>query len=297
MAQVNVAPLIAANEKRWHLARVNPLKMALITRVAQRLVAPDAKRRYQEISRETGVPWWIVAVIHERESGQRWDRSIAQGDPFNRASTHVPKGRGPFPSWRAAALDALRNCAPYAARWKNWTIGGALTLLEMYNGLGYYRKGRPSSYIWASTNQYTRGKYVADGRYDPSAVDQQLGCAAVIKRMGELDPDVRIGKDGKKVETGGGAAAGGTAAAEAARQTSENADASHADAAREMVAGGVPWTRVLIVVGVAVAVGLLGYALVRFVKRYRPVVVEVPDVTAQAGAERVDASPEPEDAK
>ena len=45
---------------------------------------------------------------------------------------HVPAGRGPFRSWEEAAIDALANCAPYAARNKDWNIGGALTELERY---------------------------------------------------------------------------------------------------------------------------------------------------------------------
>src|SRR6185437_5117062 len=92
-----------------------------------------------------------------------------------------------FPSWEAAAEDALTNCAPFAARWKDWTIGGALTLLEQYNGLGYAMHGLPSPYIWASTDQYTHGKYIADGNFDPNAVDHQLGCAALLDRMSALD--------------------------------------------------------------------------------------------------------------
>jgi len=69
-------------------------------------------------------------------------------------------------------------------------LGGALTLLEEYNGLGYAARGRPSPYIWASTNQYVKGKYIADGNYDPNAVDRQLGCAALLVRMMQIDPAI-----------------------------------------------------------------------------------------------------------
>jgi hypothetical protein len=103
--------------------------------------------------------------------------------PWNKRSVRVPKGRGPFKSWEEAAIDALTNCGPYAARNKDWSIGNALALLEKYNGLGYYNKGIPSPYIWAGTNQYTKGKYIADGKFDPNHVDQQLGVAGLLKRM------------------------------------------------------------------------------------------------------------------
>lgn len=174
------AALIAANQKRWDNVRFHQSSEAMS--VAGRLNA--AKDRYVEISGKTGVPWFIIAVIHERESSQRWDRSLAQGDPWNRVSTHVPRGRGPFSSFEEAAIDALKNCPPYAARWSDWSAGGSLTLLELYNGLGYSKRGKPSPYVWAGTNQYVSGKYVADGVYDPNVVDSQLGCALILHCMG-----------------------------------------------------------------------------------------------------------------
>jgi lysozyme family protein len=187
----NLAQLQSLNSTRWHNARVNADAISLIDKVAKRLVAGRA--RYQVVSAKTGVPWAVIAVIHEREAGGAWTGNIAQGDPWNRVSTHVPSGRGPFNSWEDAAYDALANCAPYAARWKDWTPGGALTLLEQYNGLGYAAKGVPSPYIWSGTDQYVSGKYIADHVYNPSVVDKQLGCAALLDRMTALDPSARLG--------------------------------------------------------------------------------------------------------
>ena len=175
---------IKANAQRWGDAR--------FTRnfgVAPKCLVA-AKSHYEAVAKTTGVPWAIIAVIHERESSQNWSRSLAQGDPWNQVSVHVPAGRGPFASWEEAAVDALVNCAPYAARWRDWSIGGALTLLEHYNGLGYARRGVPSPYVWAGTDQYRAGKYVRDGVYDPQAVDRQPGCAALLKAMMEIDPTI-----------------------------------------------------------------------------------------------------------
>lgn len=172
------------NQERWNKCKVLASKGPIFASVAQRLSAPEAKARYQKVEKITGVPWWFIAVVHEREASQRWDRNIAQGDPWNKKSVRVPAGRGPFNSWEEAAVDALTNCAPYAARNKDWTPGGALAMLEQYNGLGYASKGLPSPYIWAGTDQYTKGKYVADHVFDPNAVDQQLGCAGLLKFMG-----------------------------------------------------------------------------------------------------------------
>jgi lysozyme family protein len=55
--------------------------------------------------------------------------------------------------------------------------------------------GRPSPYIWASTDQYVEGKYIADGHYDPNAVDHQLGCAALLARMAIADRSINPGAE------------------------------------------------------------------------------------------------------
>jgi lysozyme family protein len=195
----DIVALKAANLARWQAAQILPSWLDVLDTVAHRLVA--AKARYQTVEAKTGVPWAIIAVIHQRESSQSWSASLAQGDRWDRESIHVPAHRGPFPSWEAAAEDALIICPPHAAAWKDWSIGGALTLLEQYNGLGYARgpfdhatqhqyPPQASPYIWSATDQYHSGKYIADGHFDPNAVDHQTGCAALLKRMILLDSSI-----------------------------------------------------------------------------------------------------------
>src|SRR6266481_204610 len=172
----DLVALKAANAKRWANARLT----RNFSSVAKHLVATDAKARYRSVEAKTGIPWAVIAVIHERESSQDWTGSLAQGDPWNRVSVHVPAGRGPFKSWEEEAIDALVNCSPRAAYNKDWSIGGTLTKLEEYNGLGYASRGRPSPYVWSGTDQYVCGKYIRDGVYDPDTVDSQLGCAGLL---------------------------------------------------------------------------------------------------------------------
>lgn len=185
---VDLAKLKAANLARWTSGHVLPEWVRVLDSVSHRLV--NAKERYQAVEAKTGVPWAVIAVTHERESSQSWTASLAQGDPWDRVSIHVPRGRGPFPSWEAAAEDALVACPPHAANWHDWSIEGALTLLESYNGMGYAAMGRPSPYVWSGTDQYHSGKYIADGHYDPNAVDHQTGCAALLNRMTLIDPSI-----------------------------------------------------------------------------------------------------------
>jgi lysozyme family protein len=175
-----------ANAQRWANAKLT----RHFSSVARHLVSPDAKSRYQAVSAKTGVPWAAIAVIHERECSQDWTGSLAQGDRWDRVSVHVPAGRGPFRSWEEAAVDALNNCAPHAGRNRDWTIGGLLTKLEEYNGLGYASRGLPSPYVWSGTDQYRSGKYVRDGVFDPNVVDSQLGCAGLLMAMMALDRSI-----------------------------------------------------------------------------------------------------------
>jgi lysozyme family protein len=182
----NLNALTAANTQRW--AQAKPTRNFAV--IATPLVSPDARSRYQAVSARTGVPWPMIAVIHERECSQDWTRSLAQGDPWDHASVHVPAGRGPFKSWEDAAVDALNDCAPYAGRNKDWSIGALLTRLEEYNGLGYAARGVPSPYVWAGTDQYRSGKYVRDGVYDPNVIDSQAGCAGLLMAMKALDPAI-----------------------------------------------------------------------------------------------------------
>jgi lysozyme family protein len=192
----DIAALKLRNAVRWERMTVSAHIAAVADMVAARLTDPArARARYLTVQAETKVPWPVIAVIHEREASQSWAANLAQGDPWDRASIHVPRHRGPFESWEAAAVDALTACAPYAARWTDWSIGGALTLLEEYNGLGYAFHGVPSPYLWAGSNQYSRGKYVADGHFDPHAIDTQLGCAVLLARMRALDSSITLGDE------------------------------------------------------------------------------------------------------
>ncbi len=65
----------------------------------------------------------------------------------------------------------------------DWSISQMLLVVEGYNGFGYARKGKMSPYLWSGSNNYTKGKYVADGKYDPEAVSHQIGAALLLKQF------------------------------------------------------------------------------------------------------------------
>ena len=184
-----MATLQQLNQQRWNNCHVYSARGPLFEKVAERIKAN--KPIYDRIEKATGVPWWFVGITHYRESNLNLEAQLGQGDPLHSISVHVPRGRGPFKTFEESAIDALVNCAPKSANNKDWSIGKALVELEKYNGLGYASKGVPSPYVWAGTDQYTKGKYIRDGVYDPEAVDSQLGCAGLMKYLGVGKKDVK----------------------------------------------------------------------------------------------------------
>ena len=135
-----------------------------------------------------GVPWVMVGALHMRESSCDFGTHLHNGDPLTAKTVHVPAGRPatgspPF-TWEESAVDALTVSPHELGKIVNWNMERILFECEKYNGWGYIGKCN-SPYIWACTNHYTGGKYVADGKYDPNAWDKQVGCAAIFKI---LDP-------------------------------------------------------------------------------------------------------------
>lgn len=198
---VDLVALQRRNDQRWKSAR--------ITRTGFDAVAKKAfanRERYLDIVRRlralgSNMPdeaWVFIAVIHNRESSMDFTTHLGQGDPLNKKTVHVPAGRGPFfgkDAFEQGAVDALWHCAPYAARAnKDWSISGMLTYLERYNGTGYAVRGIPSPYLWAGTNQYVKGKYIADGVFSASTVDKQLGVAGLLVKIDALDTTIDFGE-------------------------------------------------------------------------------------------------------
>lgn len=145
------------------------------------------KSRYQAVGTPLNVPWYVVAIIHCMEGSLRFDRHLHNGDPLNKRTVQVPAGRPktgnpPF-TWEASATDALKY--DQLNLWEDWSIAGTLYRFELFNGLGYYKQGINSPYLWSYSNHYTKGKYVKDGKYDPNAVSKQIGAAVLLRRLSE----------------------------------------------------------------------------------------------------------------
>ncbi|MGZ3323301.1 MAG: peptidoglycan-binding protein, partial [Xanthobacteraceae bacterium] len=172
----------------WRRMQVRPEREAEVDRLARTLLG--LKSRYDEVAHTTGVPWFVIAVLHRRESDGDFRTYLGNGEPLNRRTRIEPIGRGPFPTWEAGAIDALQFDGLDKVR--EWTPERACYEIEKFNGFGYRNKNVKSPYLWSFSNIYDRGKFVADHQFSFSAVDQQCGAMPILKRMMELDPSVRF---------------------------------------------------------------------------------------------------------
>lgn len=165
------------------------------------------KTRYEKVGKQLGIPWWFIAILHHRESSGDFRGVLHNGEHIigtGRKTKLVPAGRGPFMSWEEAAVDALRLKGLHNIR--DWTVERVCYEAERFNGFGYFFRGVPSAYLWSFSNIYLGGKYVADGVWDSSARDQQIGVMPLLKRMMAQDATIKFGR----FVPGSGAAEGGS---------------------------------------------------------------------------------------
>jgi len=174
-----------------------------------------AKHRedYESVSRETGVPWYVVGIIHAMECTDfpAMTQHLHNGDPLTARTKLNPSGRPkagnpPF-TWVESAIDALRY--DKLDKVTDWSIEQMCWTLEFYNGPGYARRGTPSPYLWSFTNQYDRGKFVEVwddtkrkfvGVYNPQLVSEQAGAMALLRALIE-NGDVTLDKPAVAAET------------------------------------------------------------------------------------------------
>lgn len=156
------------------------------------------KHRYQEVENATGVPWYIIGVIHYLEGNCNFNTHLHNGDPLRYATQRYPAGRPrgwnqlteSEKTWEASAIDSIIYDRLHKV--KKWDISTILDTLERYNGLGYrkYHPDVPTPYLWSGTQYYVSGKYVerkVNGKwksfFDKNLVSKQIGAVPLLKKL------------------------------------------------------------------------------------------------------------------
>jgi lysozyme family protein len=174
--------------KYWDTMQIKPGWVRTFNNEAK--FALDHKVRYVEVELVTKVPWEMIACIHRRESDADFDTYLGNGQALDQRTTEVPVGRGPFPSFLAGAIDAIK-----VEGWGSiidWRIEKMLYYMLLFNGTGSEAWGHPSSYIWGGTNIQQPGKWIRDHVWSSSVMDPQPGCAPLLYSIAQMDPTVKL---------------------------------------------------------------------------------------------------------
>ncbi|KYG22376.1 hypothetical protein SE92_20915 [Bradyrhizobium sp. AT1] len=190
---ISFESLKAEYERNWASLDIRPGRLTEANAVARK--ALNGKATYQQIERLTGVPWHFTALCHYRESNFDFDTYLGNGETLHRATTIVPKGRGPFATFVDGAVDAFRVENFIGAQ--DWGIARMLFRLEAFNGFGYHAKGVNSPYLYGGSTLYgppeaKAGKFVRDHVFDTNHVDSQLGTAVILHAMMALDSSIAL---------------------------------------------------------------------------------------------------------
>lgn len=168
---------------------------------ANAIVAPVAKARFKLVEQLTAVPWFVTGIVITREAGSppNFHAWLHNGDPMfdhnghPRQTVDVPAHRPPNPNctWEEGCLDAYTIEGLVGK--KDWSPAYVLWLLEKFNGWGYrlYHHIR-SPYVWGGTVRQQRGKYPRDREWDPDEMDPQIGGAALLAALMQIDPEVKF---------------------------------------------------------------------------------------------------------
>lgn len=156
------------------------------------------KTPYQAVENATGVPWFVVGLIHQMESGRNFKTHLHNGDPLSARTVNVPAGHPrsgspPF-SWPESAIDALRmqDLDEITA----WPLPRIAYELERYNGFSSRTKHHINTpYLWSGTSHYTKGKYIRDHVWSDTAVSKQVGAMAVLLSLTRIDDDIAAALD------------------------------------------------------------------------------------------------------
>jgi lysozyme family protein len=183
--------LRAGYSELWNSMLERPDWKGKIDRAAQEII--KSRKEYHNVEALTGVPWFVVGLIHYMESGKDFATHLHNGDPLSARTSNEPVGRPktgapPF-SWSESAADALRY--DQLDQVADWSLERVAFELEKFNGFRSRTEHHINTpYLWSGTTHYTKGKFVSDNVWDPDVVSRQVGCMPILRRLIPLDPSI-----------------------------------------------------------------------------------------------------------
>lgn len=170
----------------WDQAQVKSQFNSIAMQTAKRVM--NHEDVFKQVEDATDVPWFMIGAWLYRESNIDLNTYLGNGQSLHRVTSEVPAGRGPFDSFLAGAVDAIKLEGLDKLGKVRWTLEFCLYGTEKLNGFGYFTHGINSPYLWSWTSLYTHGKFTSDHGFDPNFTDPQGGVAAILKALFEIDP-------------------------------------------------------------------------------------------------------------
>jgi lysozyme family protein len=192
MAKIEFSKVRKKYAQMWASMSIREDRSSAIDGVVKRILAN--KTRYEEVADKARVPWFLIAILHYRESNLSFSKHLHNGDSLKNRTYRVPAGRPlvgePPYTWEESALDALAMKGLHNIT--DWSIERIIYEAIRYNGFGYEYRGLPSPYAWSGSNHYTAGKFIRDHVFDERHVDKQLGVLPILKRLAEVDTTIDL---------------------------------------------------------------------------------------------------------
>ena len=67
-------------EQLWNSAAVQAHRISTLDQIVNKILGYQT--RYKTIEAQTGVPWWLIACLHARESSLNFNAHLHNGDPL-----------------------------------------------------------------------------------------------------------------------------------------------------------------------------------------------------------------------
>lgn len=135
--------------------------------------------RYENLAQVTGLPAKAIAIIHWREGAGKFDRYLHDGTKIGEPVQSPLDNGKVFWSFEDSAISVISQKYDGKSVVED-DFYSYLEFAESYNGWGYRNAGYVSPYVWAGTDKYVSGKYIADGSFDPNYTDKQPGVAVLL---------------------------------------------------------------------------------------------------------------------
>ncbi len=175
----------AEYRRLFETAKIRSKYASSVNWYVSKLLSEKNQGRWNQVAQELCCPWYFVGIIHAMEAGFNFRSHLHNGDSLRRKTRNIPRNRPPVwnppNDWQSSAIDALKYDG--FDNVTGWSLERTLYRWEGYNGWRSRRNGINTPYLWSFSNQYSKGKFVADNVWDPNAVSKQCGAAVMLKEL------------------------------------------------------------------------------------------------------------------